>query len=137
LFKIAKSTSLYDIKERKEFITRVICNIHVFEEYILNLIEFIPSSVKIEIKAGKNALKCLESFFSIELVLNWYKPFESKVLENIKNQIDKPNERGFLWRFQFESQKPLINADNSMQKFLKQSDMKIKLFHVGTLLSCD
>ena len=70
LFKIAKSTSLYDIKERKEFLTRVLCNIHVFEEYILNFIDFIPSSEKIETRAGKNALKCLESFFSIELLLN-------------------------------------------------------------------
>jgi hypothetical protein len=69
LLKLAKSSSLYVIKERKDYIKRVTSTIHIFEEFLSNLIEFIPSNLRI-LKFSKSVLACLESFFSIELIFD-------------------------------------------------------------------
>jgi predicted amino acid-binding ACT domain protein len=69
LLKLAKSSSLYVIKERKDYIKRVTSTIHIFEEFLSNLIEFIPSNSRI-LKFSKSVLACLESFFSIELIFD-------------------------------------------------------------------
>ena len=132
LIKLAKSSSLYDLKERKEFISCVAARIHVIEELLSNFIEFIPPKENNQIRYSKILQKHLESFSSIEIIFDWYKPFESQLLENMMNEIQnetgKLNERFFMHRFQYESQKPLINSDNSMQKMFKTIRHENKVF---------
>lgn len=117
---LTRESALNDISDRPVLLKAILANMHRYESLLRNLdslklFETLAVGSLVESKALQSMLSTVEIIFKFEIRLQWFVPFESKLLKDMKNQIDidLEQEKGLLFRLHVATDnKRLINLTN-------------------------
>ena len=107
-----------------ECIEKILNVIQIFKTHLENVKFLVPNSAKKEENSITNLIKSIDKFLSLKVILNWFRPFESKsfleLREDIFNEFEALKERGAIWVLKYESQKPLIQLQKTIRDALEK-----------------